>query len=130
MTAASGLREMPLRPLGWLGTTKSDLLSFPEEVVREIGHALYVAQQGGKHPSVKPLKGFGGAGVLESVEDYDGDSYRAVYTVRYAEVVYVLHVFQKKSKTGIATPAKEMTKVNARLKLAEEERKQWRNAKR
>jgi phage-related protein len=120
---------MPLKPLGWIGTAKDDLLSFPESAVREIGHALYVAQLGGKHPSAKPLKGFGGASLMEVVEDHDGDSYRAVYTVRFAEVVYVLHTFQKKSKSGIATPLKEVAKVKARLKLAEEEYERWLSAK-
>lgn len=126
---ATTSRDMPLKLLGWIGTSKDDLLTFPEAVVREVGHALYVAQQGGKHSSAKPLKGFGGASLLEVVEDHDGDSYRAVYTVRFAQVVYVLHAFQKKSKTGIATPAKEISKIHARLRLAEEEYTRWRSAR-
>ena len=120
---------MALKPLGWIGTARDDLLAFPEKVVREVGHALYIAQQGGKHPSAKPLKGFGGAGVVEIVEDHDGDSFRAVYTVRFAAVVYVLHAFLKKSKSGIGTPPKEIKKIQARLKVAEEEYRQWRNGK-
>jgi len=87
-------------------------------VQREIGFALRQAQDGGKHPDAKPLKGFGGASVLEIVEDHDGDTYRAVYTVRFADAVYVLHVFQKKSKK-IATPKHEMDLIPARLKEAE-----------
>ena len=114
-----------MKLLGWIGTSKSDLLAFPDPVVREIGHALYVAQQGGKHRSAKPLRGFGGAGLMEIVEDHDGGTYRAVYTVRFAEVVYVLHAFQKKSRTGVATPMKEIRKVRARLNLAEEEYRRW-----
>jgi phage-related protein len=81
---------------------------------------LYQAQCGEKHPDAKPLKGFQGAGVLEVVEDFDGDTYRAVYTVRFVGVVYVLHVFQKKSKRGIATPKPDMDLVEGRLKRAKE----------
>ncbi len=114
-----------MKPLGWIGSARDDLLAFPAEVVREVGYALYVAQLGGKHASVKPLTGFGGASVLEVVEDHDGDTYRAVYTVRFSEVVYVLHAFQKKAKHGIATPRHEMDKVKARLKRAEEEYETW-----
>lgn len=80
---------------------------------------------GGKHESAKPLKGFKGAGVLEVVENYDGDTYRAVYTVRFAEVIYVLHCFQKKSKSGIATPKQDLDLIQARLKTAEVEYEEW-----
>ena len=114
-----------MKALGWVGTAKEDLLSFPDAVVREIGHALYIAQIGGKHASAKPLKGHSGASVLEIVEDFDGETYRAVYTVRFAEVVYVLHAFQKKSKKGIATPRREIDIVKARLRRAEEEYAAW-----
>lgn len=114
-----------LRPLGWIGNCKEDIAEFPAEVVREIGHALYFAQQGEKYPHAKPLKGFGGASVLEVVEDFDGDTYRAVYTVRFADLVYVLHVFQKKAKKGIATPPHEIAKIKARLKWAEQEYAAW-----
>jgi len=114
-----------MKPLGWTGSAKADLLAFPDTVIREVGHALYVAQMGRKHPAAKPLKGFGGAGVLEIVEDHDGDAYRAIYTVRFATVVYVLHAFQKKSRKGMATPPKEIEKVRARLKRAEEENAAW-----
>lgn len=118
-----------MKPLGWIGSAKEDLLHFPEDVVREIGHALYVAQLGGKHGAAKPLKGFAGAGVLEIVEDHDADTYRAVYTVRFAEVVYVLHAFQKKSKKGTATPTREIEKVKARLRRAEREYATWKSGK-
>jgi phage-related protein len=82
---------------------------------------------GDKHPSAKPLQGFGSAGVLEIVEDHDGDTYRAVYTVRFAEVVYVLHTFQKKSKRGVKTPKREIDLIKARLQRAEDDYRQWRN---
>jgi phage-related protein len=108
-----------LEPLIWIYSSKSDLKSFPEQVQRHIGFALKVAQSGGKHPDAKPLKGFGNAGVLEIIEDYAGDTYRAVYTVRFEEAVYVLHAFQKKSRSGIGTPLRETTLIKARLKFAE-----------
>src|SRR5713101_2856030 len=92
-----------IKPVVWIGSAKADLSAFPEEVKDSLGFALYMAQQGGKHSSAKPLRGFGGAGVLEIVEDHDGGTYRAVYTVRFAGRIYVLHSFQKKSKSGIAT---------------------------
>jgi len=95
------------------------LKALPAEVRGEFGHALYEAQCGGEPVSAKALKGFGGRGVLEIVEDFDGDTYRAVYTVRFAEAVYVLRVFQKKSKTGIATPKTEIELIKARLRVAE-----------
>jgi phage-related protein len=101
-----------------VGSSYDDLLALPEEVRREVGYALFVAQNGEKADNAKPLKGFGGGGVLEVVEDYDGDTYRAVYTVRFASAVYVLHAFQKKSKAGIKTPKKDMDLIEARLKAA------------
>src|SRR3974390_218803 len=93
-----------LKPLHWIGSSKRDLLSLPAPVVDLFGFALYLAQDGKKHEQAKPLKGFGSAGVLEVVEDWDRNSYRAVYTVRFEGVVFVLHVFQKKSKRGVSTP--------------------------
>jgi protein phosphatase len=87
---------------------------------RQFGFALYVAQRGGKHPSAKPLKGFGGAGVLEVVDDYDGNAYRTVYTVKLAGAVYVLHAVQKKSRRGVDTPPEEIELVRRRLKRAQE----------
>jgi phage-related protein len=107
------------KPLIWVGSSKKDLCAFPEEVRRFFGHALDVAQRGGRHQSVKTMRGFSGAGVLELVEDDAGGTYRAVYTVRYREAVFVLHCFQKKSRCGTATPLEEMDIVRARLKLAE-----------
>lgn len=91
----------------------------PPEVVDVFGFALHLAQQGGKHPQAKPLKGFGSAGVLEVVEDNDGSTYRAVYTVRFCNAVYVLHCFQKKSHRGIETPKQDMDLIRDRLKLAQ-----------
>jgi len=116
-----------IKPVIWIGSAKSDLSAFPEEVKDSIGFGLYVAQQGGKHPDAKPLKGFAGARVLEIIEDYDGDTYRAVYTVRLAGRVYVLHSFQKKSKSGISTPKPEVNLIKSRLKRAEEEHRAWLN---
>src|ERR1700733_9550431 len=98
-----------------MGSSRKDLRGFPKDVRVTVGQALRRAQTGGKHPDAKPLKGFGGGGILEVVEDDDGSTYRAVYTVRFAGVVYVLHVFKKKSKSGIKTPTKELNKVKARL---------------
>lgn len=111
-----------MKPLRWVGRTLDDLMSFPSSVRREIGYALYVAQQGDKHPAAKALKGFGGAGVVEIVEDHVGDTYRAVYTVRFREAIYVLHAFQKKSTRGIATPQREMDLIRLRLRLVEQAR--------
>lgn len=86
------------KPLRWIGSSKEDVRAFPEDVKDVMGYALHLAQLGGKHPGAKPLIGYRGAGVLEIVDDYDGDTYRAVYTVKFASAVYVLHAFQKKSK--------------------------------
>jgi phage-related protein len=108
------------KPLFWMGSAKSDLLDFPESVKDEIGVALSVAQFGGKHPSAKPWKGEG-AGVLEIVEDYRGDTYRAVYTVRFENAAYVLHAFQKKSPKGIKTAQADVELVSRRLKVASED---------
>ena len=108
-----------MRELLWIGSSKEDLKEFPREVQRALGRALDVAQQGGKDVNARPLKGFGGAGVLEAVGDYDGDTYRVVYTVRFAEIVYVLHAFQKKSRRGIETPKQEIDLVRRRLAVAE-----------
>jgi phage-related protein len=107
-----------LRPIIWGPQTLRELRGYPKQVKREFGRALQFAQAGDKHPSAKPLKGFGGGGILEIVEDYDRGSYRAVYTVRFQEAVYVLHVFQKKSKSGIATPRADVNLIKERLKWA------------
>lgn len=105
-----------IKPLRWVGSARKDLASMPEDVQDAFGYALHLAQAGSKHSQAKPLKGFGGAGVLEVVDDHQGDTYRAVYTVRYATAVYVLHCFQKKSSSGIATPRPDMDLILARLK--------------
>ncbi|MBN3133958.1 type II toxin-antitoxin system RelE/ParE family toxin [Pectobacterium brasiliense] len=108
-----------MKSLYWVGSSKKDLQSLPADVQDVFGYALHVAQTGGKHTQARPLKGFGGAGVLEVVEDYIGDTYRAVYTVKFGEAVYVLHAFQKKSSSGIATPKPDMNTIRERLKAAE-----------
>lgn len=106
------------KQLFWVGSSRKDLMEFPEAVKIHLGAALSVAQFGGKSPDAKPWKGEGG-GVLEIVEDHRGDTFRAVYTVRFAGAVYVLHAFQKKSKTGIKTPKAEQDLIASRLKDAE-----------
>lgn len=103
----------------FVASTLEDLRAFPEEVRQVVGFALYEAQVGGKHVSAKPLSGFKASGVLEVVDDFDGDTYRTVYTVRFADVVYVLHAFQKKSKQGIKTPKRDIDLVKSRLAIAE-----------
>lgn len=107
-----------LKPLYWMGSTLKDLRDSPEAVKDGIGYALELVQKGEKPANAKPLKGFGGASVLEIVEDTDRDTWRAVYTVAVADRVYVLHFFQKKSKKGIATPRKEIDLVRKRLREA------------
>jgi len=109
-----------LKPLAWVGSAKKDLLALPEEVIDAFGYALYVAQTGKKHEKAKALHGFGSAGILEIVEDWRGNTYRAVYTVRFSAAVFVLHVFQKKAKHGIATPRQDMELIRERLKVAEQ----------
>lgn len=104
--------------LEWIGSSKKDLEALPEEVIDVFGYALYLAQIGQKHEQAKPLRGFGSAGVLEVIEDWRGDTYRAVYTVRHVARVFVLHVFQKKSKSGIATPKPDLDLIKERLKAA------------
>ena len=122
--------ESEPKPLEWVSSSKKDLIDLPKEVRIAFGVALFRVQCGAKPMNAKPLKGFGGAGVLEIVENLDGDTYRAVYTVRFAEVVYVLHVFQKKSKSGIATPKQEIDLIKSRLALAEDKYRQWRKDQR
>ena len=113
------------KPVFWVASSRKNLKKFPRGVRQVVGQALFDAQTGGKHPSARPLKGFGGAGVLEVVEDDNGNTYRAVYTVKFAGAVYVLHAFQKKSKKGIKTPQEEIEKVKARLKEAAEHHAEW-----
>jgi phage-related protein len=105
------------KPLYWVGSAKKDLMTFPDAAQDHIGIALSVAQFGGKHPAAKPWKGEG-AGVLEVVENYLGDTWRAVYTVRFENALYVLHAFQKKSHRGIRTAQHDVDLVSERLKLA------------
>ena len=112
-----------IKSIVWIGSSRKDLKSFPAEVKDVMGYALYQAQVGRKAPSAKPLAGFGGAGVLEIVEDHQTDTYRAVYAVKFSEFVYVLHAFQKKSKKGIATPKPDIDLIRRRLKIAEEDYK-------
>jgi phage-related protein len=113
------------KPVRWVGSSKEDLSRFPEDVRRRVGGALWDAQIGRKAPYAKPLKGFGDAGVLEIVDDFDTDTFRAVYTVRFAWAVYVLHVFQKKSTRGVATSKVELDRIAQRLKRAREDYEQW-----
>jgi len=105
------------KPLFWTGSSKDDLLGFPEAVIDQIGTALSVAQFGGKHPSAKPWRGEG-PGVFEMVENHRADTYRAVYTVQFESAVYVLHAFQKKSPTGIKTARRDVDLIGRRLKEA------------
>ncbi len=114
------------KPIKWVGSSHKDLMDLPADVRRLFGFALSLAQAGDKYDSAKVLKGFGGAGVLEVVEDDVGGTYRAVYTVKFIEAVFVLHCFQKKSKRGIATPKEDMDIIHARLKIAEAYVKEWR----
>lgn len=117
--------DMQPKPVRWVGSSKEDLREFPEEVRRRVGGALWDAQLGRKAPYVKPMKGFGGASVLEIVDDFDGDTFRTVYTVRFVGAVYVLHAFQKKSRRGIATPKAELDLIAQRLKRAKEDYERW-----
>lgn len=108
------------RPLDWVGASKRDFLKFPAPVKDELGNALGLAQFGGKHPKAKPWRGEG-PGIFEVVEDHDGDTYRAVYTVRHREVIYVLHAFQKKSPKGIRTARTDIEMIARRLKQAQQD---------
>jgi phage-related protein len=117
------------RPLFWVGSSKKDLLAQPQDVVRLFGHALHFAQHGEQHEAAKPMKGFGAADVIEIVENDADGTYRAIYTVRFQETVYVLHVFQKKSKRGIGTPKPDMDLIRLRLKAAKEREERLKNEK-
>ena len=117
------------KPLEWIASSHKDLMALPSDVRRRFGYALSLAQIGDQDDAAKELKGFGGAGVLKVVEDDAGGTYRAVYTVKFAEAVFVLHCFQKKSKSGIATPKVDMDIIRARLKVAEAMAQELRNAK-
>jgi phage-related protein len=117
------------KALEWIASSYKDLMALPPDVRRRFGYALSLAQMGDQDDAAKVLKGFGGAGVLEVVDDDAGGTYRAVYTVKYAEAVFVLHCFQKKSKRGIATPKSDMDIIRARLKVADALVQELRNAK-
>ena len=117
--------HLPRKPLKWVGSAKRDLDGMPEDVQDVFGHAIDLAQVGGKHPDAKALGGFGSAGVLEVVEDFRSDTFRAVYTVKFSGWVYVLHCFQKKSKTGIKTPKEDLDLIKARLKAAAQDFEAW-----
>lgn len=108
------------KPLHWVGSSKREFLTFPDDVKDDMGNALGIAQFGGIAPSAKPWKGLGG-GVLELVESYESRAYRAVYTVRFPEAVYVLHAFEKKSPSGIRTASRDVALVARRLKTAQED---------
>ena len=104
----------------FVGSSREDLKAFPEEVRWDMGYALFQAQNGLKPTAARPLKGFGGAGVLEIIENFSGDTYRVVYTVKFKKAIYVLHCFQKKSKRGIETPRRDVELIEQRLRMAEE----------
>lgn len=112
---------MLLKAMVFVGSSRKGIQGFPEDVKDDIGYALYEAQNGRKPAAARPLKGFGGAGVLEIIENYSGDTYRAVYTVNFTDVIYMLHCFQKKSKSGVETPRQDIELINRRLKAAEQD---------
>ena len=107
------------KPLVWVGSSRKDFLEFPDEVKSEMGYGLFQAQHGKRHRKAKTLSSFGGAGVVEIIDDHKGDTFRTVYTVRFAASVYVLHAFQKKSKKGSATPRADIKRIEKRLRHAE-----------
>ena len=123
------MRPGTLKPIRWVGSSLRDLKSFPAEVRSDVGFALYAAQNGEVDPSAKPMKGFGGASVMEIVAPFASDTWRAIYTIRFQDVVYVLHAFQKKSKSGRATPKKELELIQHRLAAAEKDYKERRESK-
>jgi len=120
------MRQQPeLKPVVWVGSSRKDIRDFPEAVQKGVGRALQQAQQGAKPASAKSLTGFGGASVLEIRDNYDGDTFRAVYTVRFSERLYVLHVFQKKSRQGIQTAKHDLEVISQRLRAAEALHEDW-----
>ena len=119
------LKDKELKPVIWVGSSRKDLKDFPGAVQTFVGRALNQAQQGLRPASAKPLTGFGGASVLEIRDNYDSDIFRAVYTVRFTERLYVLHVFQKKSRRGIQTVKQDIDLVRERLKAAENLHQEW-----
>ena len=123
------MSPMTRKPIKWVGSAKRDLDAMPEDVKDAFGYAIDLAQAGGKHPDAKPLSGFGSAGVIEVVEDHRGDTFRAVYIVRLAGWIYVLHCFQKKSKGGIKTPKEDLEVIRIRMKAAAQDHVLWQSGK-
>lgn len=117
-----------LRRLDWIASSRKDMRELPEDVQDSLGFQLYLAQLGQMPPRAKPMRGFHGAGVVEIIDNSDGDTYRAIYTVRVEESIYVLHCFQKKSKRGISTPRQEIDFIRSRLALAEQAHTEWKKA--
>ncbi|WP_458796642.1 type II toxin-antitoxin system RelE/ParE family toxin [Pseudomonas saxonica] len=115
--------ERAVKELFWIGSSKKDLMDMPLDVQQVFGYALHLAQEGGKHSQAKPMKGLTSSGVLEVVEDFEGDTYRAVYTVKIGDAIYALHTFKKKSNKGIETPKHEIDLIKVRLKAAEDHAK-------
>jgi phage-related protein len=115
------------KPVRWVGSSRKDVRAFPPPVRRNVGQALYAAQCGEEYPTVKALKGFTGRSILEIVATGPAGTYRAVYTVRFRDAVYVLHAFQKKSTKGVATPRKEMDLIRERLAVAEQDYRERQN---
>ena len=122
-------QPLEFKPVIWVGSSRRDLREFPAQVQKDIGDAIQQTQRGQKPSSVRTLSGFHGASVLEIREDHDGDTYRAVYTVRFAERLYVLHVFQKKSRHGIETGKQDLELIRSRLKKAEDLHLEWNASK-
>jgi len=120
-------RPVRIKPVFWMASSRKDLKAFPKAVQSDVGYALFAAQRGEEYRSVKALKGFGGRSVLEIVAPHDGDTYRAVYTVKFEDAVYVLHAFQKKSTKGIATPEREIDLIRRRLADAEQHYRERQN---
>ena len=120
-------RPVRIKPVFWMASSRKDLKAFPKAVQSDVGYALFAAQRGEEYRSVRALKGFGGRSVLEIVAPHDGDTYRAVYTVKFEDAVYVLHAFQKKSTKGIATPQREIDLIRCRLADAEQHYRERQN---
>lgn len=114
-----------IKPIIWVGSSKNDLVKMASKVKTNFGYALYQAQKGEYPEIAKVLSGFGGASIIELIEDDRGDTFRAVYTVKFPSAIFVLHVFQKKSKKGISTPKKDVELIRSRLKIAEAMYKEW-----
>lgn len=117
--------EIAPKPVRWIGSAKEDFSAFPADVKGRVGLALWKAQIGSKAAYAKPLRGFGGGSVLEVVDDFDGNTYRAAYTVQFAGVIYVLHAFQTKSRTGIETPMADLNLIRSRLVRAKKDYEEW-----